>query len=131
MTYEEWEQTVSKKTRSPTPSIIQPEHYAVLHYALRALKQKPRCKLERGFVASGVILAKALLVIVRHLASQAVLDGKHLAYGNDLAALFTHVLGRLAHSPGMLSGLLTGLSHLSYSFAVLALIRFAGIISPI
>ena len=87
--------------------------------------------MERGFVAYGVNLTEAFLVIVRHLASQAVLDREHLADRNNLAALLTHVLGGLAHGLSMLFGLLTGLSHFSYSFAVLALIRFVGIISPV
>ncbi len=80
-------------------------------------------------MASGVILAEALLVIVHHLAPQTILDREHLADGNDLAALLTGVLGRLAHGPGMLFRLLTGLSHFSYSLMILALIQFQGIIA--
>jgi hypothetical protein len=84
------------------------------------IKQKPRSNWQRGFIASGVILAEALLVIVHHLAPQAILDREHLTYGNNFAALLTEMLGRLAHGLGMLFGLLTGLSHFSNSFALLA-----------
>ncbi len=85
------------------------------------IKQKPRVLAERGLVATSVNLAKALFVIVHHLAPQAVLDREHLTNRNDLAALLADVLGGLVHGPGMLFGLLTGLSHFSYSFAALVL----------
>ena len=77
------------------------------------MKQKPRFKFERGFVADRVNLAEALLVIIHHLALQTILDGEHVAHGDDLTALLTHVLGRHRQSLGLFFGLLTGLSHLA------------------
>lgn len=56
-------------------------------------------------------LGEALLVIIHHLAPQAILDRVHLTNRDDLAALLTYVLRRHEGLLGFLFGLLTGLRH--------------------
>jgi hypothetical protein len=80
------------------------------------MKQKPRFKFERGFVAYRVNLTEALLVVVHHLALQTILNGEHVAHGDDLTALLAHVLGRHRQSLGFFFRLLTGLCHRYCSF---------------